>query len=121
MTWLKSLTWQSLGLWLFVAIIATADNLLLLDAWFDLTGRATITMFCRANPWAAAIILIGLQVGWAGLAVHFMAPTLIDKARLAKQKAALEAIEQHVEFRFRLGKPVDWYAVRQEVRNALEE
>ena len=73
----KFLTWQTVALWCFVAIVIVTNLTLLADLWLDLEGIETITVYCRAHPWAAAAILMVLQAGEVALGVHFMAPTPI--------------------------------------------
>lgn len=68
------LAWQTLGLAAFVFTAVGAVLVLLYDLWLNLTGAVMITEYCRSHPWAAWVILVMLQIGVMGLAVHFMAP-----------------------------------------------
>lgn len=67
-------TWQTLGLSLFVSITVGTLLVLLGDAYLYLTYRETLTEFCRNNPWAAWLILMLLQAGVMGVAIHFLSP-----------------------------------------------
>ena len=70
---MKSLTWQALGLSSFIFTAVGMILVLIYDYWLMETGREMITTYCRANPWAAWAILVVIQFGVIGLAVHFMA------------------------------------------------
>lgn len=75
----NTLTWQQIGLSVF--ILTTFVILLVLgyDLYLDLTNQKTITEYCRVNPWLAWIILGAIEFGVLGLAIHFMRPILVDK------------------------------------------
>lgn len=72
------MTWQQIGLTTYITTTALAVGLLLFDLYLRLSGQRMITDFCRVNPWAAYLILVGLAFGHSGLAVHFMAPVLVE-------------------------------------------
>jgi hypothetical protein len=72
-------TWQQIGLALFVLTAVGTIVVLLLDWYWSATGRTTITSFCRANPWLAWLILWTDAGGLFGLAVHFMAVVAVDQ------------------------------------------
>jgi len=68
------MTWNDLGLiWFCVAALGTPPALLY-DWWLHESGHTMITVFCRAHPWAAFLILTLLLSGVAGLAMHLMGP-----------------------------------------------
>lgn len=71
------LTWQNLGLISFVFTTLSIIAIIVFDFYLFRSGRTMITEFCRANPWCAWLILVVLQIGMIGLAVHFMAPVAV--------------------------------------------
>ena len=68
-------TWQYVGLTLYVLSAVATMAVLAYDLSLDLRGYPTISEYCRANPWAAWVILMAIQGGVAGLAVHLMTGT----------------------------------------------
>jgi hypothetical protein len=66
------MTWQAIGLSIYVATTLGAVAILGYDYYLYRTGQVMITTYCRANPWAAYLILMALCGGVMGLAVHFM-------------------------------------------------
>lgn len=71
------MTWQAIGLTIFCNTSIGTLLVLLYDLWLYETGRTMITDYCRANPWAAYLILMECCAGLMGLAVHLMAPVKI--------------------------------------------
>jgi hypothetical protein len=63
-----------IGLIWFCVIGFGTPPILLLDRWLDVERIGTITAYCRANPWAAYLVLMLLASGLFGLAMHFMNP-----------------------------------------------
>ena len=47
------MTWQTLGLAIYVTLSVVTIPVLLLDLWLAETGHTMITDYCRAHPWAA--------------------------------------------------------------------
>lgn len=76
--YIKNLTWQNLGLISFVLTAIGMHVVLLYDYYLYRTNQEMITTYCRANPWAAWGILLIIQFGVLGLAVHFMAIVKVD-------------------------------------------
>ena len=71
------MTWQDIGLVLYVLMSVIAIPVLIWDWWLGVSGHTMITTFCRAQPWCDFLILIGIMIGVMGLAVHLMAPVKI--------------------------------------------
>ena len=72
------MTWQQLGLASFVLTTFMMLGALAYDLYLGLSGHMLITIYCRANPWAAWVLLSIIEFGVIGLAVHFMAIVKID-------------------------------------------
>lgn len=72
------MTWNKIGLIIFVAIAVGTLLVLLWDWYRDVRGLEMITTYLQANPWAAYLVLMGECAGVMGLAVHLMAPVPID-------------------------------------------
>ena len=66
------MTWNTLGLVWFCIVSLGTPPVLLYDYYLHDTGQTMITVFCRANPWCAFLILTLLLSGVAGLAMHLM-------------------------------------------------
>ena len=73
------MTWQTLGLAIYVTVSVVTIPVLLLDLWLAETGHTMMTDYCRAHPWAAYLVLMAVASGLIGLAVHLMAPVQIER------------------------------------------
>ena len=74
------MTWQAIGLILFIAMSIIVNAALAWDLSLWINGQQLITTYCRQHPWAAWLILMGCMVGVMGLAVHLMADVKIKDA-----------------------------------------
>lgn len=68
------MTWENLGLAWYCAVSLLTPLVLAWDWWLGRTDHTMITVFCRAHPWAAFLLLCLLLSAVAGLAIHFMSP-----------------------------------------------
>ena len=66
------MTWQQLGLGIYVTVAVGQLLVLGYDLWLGETGQMMITDYCRAKPWLAYLLLMANCAGLMGLAVHFM-------------------------------------------------
>lgn len=73
------ISWNLLGLVLFVTTTISMILILIFDAWLDANNFTTISQYCREQPWLAFLILSAIEIGVMGLAIHLMAFVPIAK------------------------------------------